>query len=307
MRTAPAHRLADRLALSLTGGPGPAPALRAFGHRAAADDVAAGVPLAEALQRHAVLSAPYLVAFQAGHPDAVRALVDAAARLDARRAVIRRATLAALGTLAGVLAAITLGAALAGPAFEARLALCGAAFPGAGAWAAVASPLGVAASVVALALLALALPALWRRSPAGARVERAAAGSMVAALVGAGVPLAAALEAAAAPLTGGLAGRLRRGAVRLQAGASPEEALATATLASPDLLAFCALAPAGEGGAFVALLHAAAALQEAEVEADAPLAGRGLRVGLALVAGAVVAAFAVSLVQAWVELLRCIA
>ncbi|MCB9550193.1 MAG: type II secretion system F family protein [Myxococcales bacterium] len=306
MRTAPAHRLADRLALSLTGGPGPAPALRAFGHRAAADDVAAGVPLAEALQRHAVLSAPYLVAFQAGHPDAVRALVDAAARLDARRAVIRRATLAALGTLAGVLAAITLGAALAGPAFEARLALCGAAFPGAGAWAAVASP--SASRPASSPSRSWPWPCRALAPVAGRRpVERAAARSMVAALVGAGVPLAAALEAAAAPLTGGLAGRLRRGAVRLQAGASPEEALATATLASPDLLAFCALAPAGEGGAFVALLHAAAALQEAEVEADAPLAGRGLRVGLALVAGAVVAAFAVSLVQAWVELLRCIA
>ncbi|MEZ4471287.1 MAG: hypothetical protein R3F60_10905 [bacterium] len=126
---------------------------RAADQKAAADDAAT----AACRGPHPARCRPrlFLVAFWTGRPGVVQAIVAAATRLDARRAPRSAGPLAALGSLGSAVGAVLLGAALAGPAFAARLAVCGATLPGGGLWAAVGSPVGVAGAAALLAVLAL--------------------------------------------------------------------------------------------------------------------------------------------------------
>lgn len=276
-------------------------------------DVGEGLPLAEALQRHDALPAPYLAAFDAGDPALVRELAGAAQIVTRFRDRVRGAFMAALGMLTMLVLALAVGVNFALPAlmqfediFDSEPS---------GAWRTSAELLLVVFGPVGLAVIALVLLlALWASAKAnwgllgGLITSRAAACRSLHALLKRNIPLDRAL---------GLASRisdhpwLSRGtdrAARLISSGKPlGEALSVARLVPGGLKPLWGLGEErsvseDEGEEQLSrVVGGLAGVLEAEAKALTPVAGRWIWAVYALLGGSLTFWFALTLLMAWIE------
>lgn len=314
------HRLALRLAAALEKNGDVAQVLEEHvegkGDRKlsqVATDVKGGLSLAEALQRHHTLPAPYLAAFAAGDPGLVRELARAARLVTRFRDRLRGAFLAALGMLTMLVLALTVGVNFALPAliqWEETFV--------AGpreAWRTSAEVLLAVFGPVGLAVIALALvAAFWASSKAGWGMlgglvtARAAALRSLHALLQRSVPLGEALSLAARIADHPWLSRgMDRAARLLDSGKPLGEALGVARLVPGGLKPMWALGEepsVSEDGGEEQLSRVAgglAGVMEAEARGLGPVAGRWVWAAYALIGGALTFWFALTLLSAWIE------
>jgi len=308
-------RAAARLAGALERGVDPADVLDALAvswrtpaMSLAARDAAAGVALADALDRHGVLPRTYVEAFAAGDPRAAGTLAAAVAAADRRCARFKAVAVAAASMLAGVILALAVGARFALPALSGWLREHGA-DPGplwwrsAAALEAVATPAGLLVVAAVLLIFVLSAGRLWRATRSGWCAHRAVACRSIEALLGAGLPPERVL-----PLAGAVCGHptlsrhLRRAGVHVEGGRPMADVLSSARL-TPAALDPLWRTAAGPGDVLRRTAGAMADVLESEAVAREPVTGQWLWWLYGLIGGALVGAFGATVMVAWAEVL----
>jgi type II secretory pathway component PulF len=188
------------LAQALAADPDSAVAiLQAAGHGAAATELQAGRGLAQILADGKLVAPAYVSAFEAGAPQAVRPLVEAAERFENRRLRVRQTARAALIS-AGLAWVVMIGAnEWVLPAFFQQFVQCSGTLPGAlklgiEVFGHLGSTGGLVLTALVFAGLWFGMDRVWRRTPAGRRSVRAHRLRSLATLVSAGVEVPIALR-----------------------------------------------------------------------------------------------------------------
>lgn len=205
--------------------------------RGGAENVAAGLDPAEALERTGAFPDPYLAALRAGRPETVRALISAAVAGRSFERTARSAALRTVGMLTLVVVAVGLGARFGLPRLLGLLSAAEGTPSLALEWSATtlywfAGPVG-AVLLGAAFFAALRRPGLviWMSRRSWLDAPRASGMRALAALVGSGVSAERALQLTAESVDSkAVASAFRRSAVRVSAGEPVAEVLAQSEL-----------------------------------------------------------------------------